>query len=205
MSPSTLWMVYPSVKSPRISPTGLFRTTAANILGQTPSGNTMLALTVIFASLVTQPAASSALLELQTGGGPAGPRFHVTLSPQGRLTVEKEAMPITENGLTRSVTTVDLSRPTVLRLQVLALEATDTSKGCNRAADGTNAVLVIAGSKGESRRKCEGAGKWPTGPATLRFIGELNRHVEPPFRVSERAAQRRDAADEAGASDGARS
>jgi len=104
----------------------------------------MLALTLTLAALVTGSVPS--VLELNTGGGPGGPRFRATLSPQGRLTVEKEAMPITEHGLTRSVTTVDLSPSEVVRLLGLAQRATDFSKGCNRVADGTNALLVVSGA-----------------------------------------------------------
>jgi hypothetical protein len=116
----------------------------------------MLALTFMLAAVVTQASGPLPLFELHTGGGPGGPRFHVTLSPQGRLTVEKEAMPITETGLTRSTTTLDLSQSDAAHLLSLARRATDFSKGCNNVADGTSAVLVIPGSKGRGRRTCEG-------------------------------------------------
>jgi hypothetical protein len=143
----------------------------------------MLALTVTLAFALLQPTDSATLFDLSTGGGPLEPRFHVTLAPTGQLTVVKAEPPLTEKGLARSSTKVALSPAHTKRLHALAREATDFSRGCNRAADGTNAVLLVSASKGEVRRTCEGAARWPVGPATVRLFGELNAHLKPAFHV----------------------
>ncbi len=122
-------------------------------------------------------AAPRARFELTTWGMPGSPRFTVTLSSAGELTVIRERFPLTESG--RTVTkVVRVLRPADAdQLGTLAQQATDFAKGCGTVADGTSARLRIDDSRGGTLRVCDNAVEWPVGSDTKAFLEHINANL----------------------------
>ena len=124
-------------------------------------------------------------LELAIWGGPPGaPTFHVSLSSEGHLNVQRRSLPITPDGLTKTDYATDLDVETTRRILDLAGHADDFTSHCTAAvADGTNAELTVRLNGRERRISCENADEWPKGPHTKALVQAINDQIPEPHRI----------------------
>ena len=121
--------------------------------------------------------------ELETWGMPGSPRFVVTLSGEGELSVIRESPPFNDSGPTVRRATRRLSKKDADRLATLAERAVDFSNGCMTVADGQSALLTVKTSTGSTKRLCEMAQHWPLGRQTKLFIDQLNSYLPKELHV----------------------
>lgn len=134
----------------------------------------MTVIGLLFLILPTVPAATTAgtRFQLQTWGMPGSPRFTVTLSGAGDLTVVREML---ERAAKRAVKRLSPDKAEALaRMAELAI---DFSSGCGGVADGTSARLTVEIESGPTTRLCERAGRWPLGEKTKSFIDSINSYL----------------------------
>lgn len=128
-------------------------------------------LSLLLATGVTA-AATGSRFELQTWGMPGSPRFTVTLSRAGDLTVVRESL---ERAAKRAVKR--LSPEAADALASMAELSLDFSTGCGTVADGTSARLTVETRSGPTTRLCEMAERWPLGEKTKLFLARINSYL----------------------------
>ena len=134
----------------------------------------MTVIGLLFLILPTATAASTpgTRFQLQTWGMPGSPRFTVTLSRVGDLTVVRE---LQERAAKRAVKRLSPDKADALAR--MAEMAVDFSSGCGAVADGTSARMTVETQIGPTTRLCEMAGRWPLGEKTKLFIDSINSYL----------------------------
>ena len=131
--------------------------------------------TVLFLLILATPPAAAATgsrFELQTWGMPGTPRFTVTLSGAGDLTVVRESP-----GRAAKRAVKRLSPDHADSLARMAELSGDFATGCGTVADGTSARLRVETHDGPTTRLCEMAERWPLGEQTKSFIDRINGYL----------------------------
>ena len=134
-------------------------------------------LPLVVAASLSIGAAPRGRFELTTWGMPGSPRFIVTLSPNGDLTVIRESMPLTTSGPTVTKVVRVLTANEADEVVLLAEHSNDFSVGCMTVADGTSARLWIDDSMSGIERKCDMAERWPLGDQTRKFLEQINAYL----------------------------
>jgi hypothetical protein len=132
---------------------------------------------------VSSPPLPGPRIELRTWGMPGSARFTVCLLSDNRLTVDREALPSTDNGLTLRQEAVQLSRAESDELVQLARQADDFAEGCMSVGDGTSAAIRITDKFERLTRSCDMAREWPLGARTKAFLDRLNGYLSKEMQV----------------------
>lgn len=135
------------------------------------------------ARIASGPPLPGPRIEFGTWGGPASPRFAVYLLSDDRLTVDRESLPFTDNGMTLRQEIVQLSHAESDELVQLARQADDFAEGCMSVADGTSAEIRINENHETLTRRCDMAREWPAGVRTKAFLQRLNGHLSKEMHV----------------------
>ena len=135
------------------------------------------------AHIASSPPSLGPRIELQTWGMPGSARFTVLLLSDNRLTVERESLHFTDNGLTLRQETAQLSGAESDELVQLARQSDDFAESCMNCMHGTSAAIRITDRNGSITRSCNQAIVWPIGAHTKVFLDRLNGYLSKEMQV----------------------
>jgi hypothetical protein len=139
--------------------------------------------TALISTSLLLAASSPVALELSTWGAPGETRVSLTLTAAGRLEVERQSLPITAQGLTRRRFSKEAGLAWSGRIVALAEAVEDFARGCNQAADGTSALLIVRRGGRERRDMCENAVDWPRGDQVKALLAAINEQLPTEWKV----------------------